>query len=185
MRITGSRVTLDTIIGAFQKGAIAEQIRDSFPSLSLAQIYGAIAYYLEHEAGVETYLLARRAEAESIKHEIESQQDTAGFRASISHAAHTAKLRADVDMKDVKGSQLIGRYIVTNPKICHGKPTFRGTRVLVADVLEQVASGVAWETIIEDWNDSITKEAIGEAVHLASQALLKHANEFVLELKSA
>ena len=88
-------------------------------------------------------------------------------------------------MKDVRRAHLIGRHIVTDPKICHGKPTFRGTRVLVADVLEQVASGVAWETIIEDWNDSITKEAISEAVQLASQALLKHANEFVLELKSA
>ena len=83
VRITGSRVTLDTIIGAFQKGATAEQIQDSFPSLSLAQIYGAIAYYLAHEAEVETYLRERRAEAESIKHEIESQQDTAGFRARI------------------------------------------------------------------------------------------------------
>ena len=83
VRITGSRVTLDTIIGAFQKGATAEQIQDSFPSLSLAQIYGAIAYYLNHEADVESYLRERRAEAESIKHEIESQQDTAGFRARI------------------------------------------------------------------------------------------------------
>jgi uncharacterized protein (DUF433 family) len=88
-------------------------------------------------------------------------------------------------MKESERAHLIGRYIVTDPRICHGKPTFRGTRVLVADVLEQVASGAAWETIIEEWNDSITKEAIGEAVQLASQALLKHANEFVLELKSA
>lgn len=80
---------------------------------------------------------------------------------------------------------LIGRYIITDPKICHGKPTFRGTRVLVADVLDQVASGMAWETIIEEWNGSITQEAIKEAVQLASQALLKHADEFVLELKSA
>ena len=69
-------------------------------------------------------------------------------------------------MKDMKRAHLIGRHIVTDPKICHDKPTFRGTRVLVADVLEQVASGVAWETIIEDWNDSISKEAIGEAVQL-------------------
>lgn len=88
-------------------------------------------------------------------------------------------------MKEVKRAHLIGRYIVTDPKICHGKPTFRGTRVLVADVLEQIASGMAWETIIEEWNDSVTKEAIGEAVQLASQALLKHENEFVLEQKSA
>ena len=85
----------------------------------------------------------------------------------------------------MKRAHLIGRHIVTDPRICHGKPTFRGTRVLVADVLEQVASGMAWETIIEEWNDSITKEAIREAVRLASQALLKHADEFVLEPKSA
>ena len=84
-------------------------------------------------------------------------------------------------MKRITKAQLIGRYLVTDPKICHGKPTFRGTRVLVADVLDQVASGMAWETIIEEWNASITKEAIREAVQLASQALLKHADEFILE----
>ena len=78
-------------------------------------------------------------------------------------------------------TQFMGRFIVTDPEIAHGKPTFRGTRVLVADVLEQVASGMAWETIIEEWNDSITKEAIQEAIQLASQAFIKHADEFVLE----
>ena len=77
--------------------------------------------------------------------------------------------------------QLIGRYIVADPKICHGKPTFCGTRVLVSDVLDQVANGMAWETIIEEWNNSITKEAIREAVELASQALFKHTDEFILE----
>ncbi len=86
-------------------------------------------------------------------------------------------------MKVRRGAARIGRHIITDPKICHGKPTFRGTRVLVSDVLEQVASGMAWETIIEEWNGSITKEAIREAVQLASEALLKHADEFVLELE--
>lgn len=79
----------------------------------------------------------------------------------------------------------IGRYIVTDPKICHGKPTFRGTRVLVSDVLEQVSNGMAWETIIEEWNGSITRDAITEAVQLASKALLKHADEFILQPISA
>ncbi len=79
----------------------------------------------------------------------------------------------------------IGRHIVTDPKICHGKPTFRGTRIMVADVLEQIASGMAWEAIIEEWHGSIGKEAIAEAVQLASQALLKHADEFILESVSA
>jgi uncharacterized protein (DUF433 family) len=77
--------------------------------------------------------------------------------------------------------QFVGRYVVTDPKVCHGKPTFLGTRVLVSDVLEQVASGMAWETIIEEWNGSITREAITEAVQLAREALLKHADEFILK----
>jgi len=66
----------------------------------------------------------------------------------------------------------LGRYVVINPAICHGQPTFRGTRILVTDVLEQVASGMAWEAIIEEWRGALTKEAIAEAVRLARKELL-------------
>ncbi|MBI3327080.1 MAG: DUF433 domain-containing protein [Nitrospinae bacterium] len=76
--------------------------------------------------------------------------------------------------------QVLGRYLVADPDICHGKPTFRGTRILVADVLEQVAAGLAWETIIEEWRGSITQEAIAEAVRLARQALLEHTAEYIV-----
>jgi len=75
----------------------------------------------------------------------------------------------------------MGRYIVTDPEICHGKPTFRGTRILVADVLEQVADGLAWETIIEEWRGSITHEAIAEVVRLSRQAFLENADKYALE----
>ncbi len=78
--------------------------------------------------------------------------------------------------------KLMGRYIVTDPKICHGKPTFRGTRIMVSQVLEQVSNGMVWEAIIDEWRGSITKEAIAEAVRLASQAFIEHADEYVLEL---
>jgi uncharacterized protein (DUF433 family) len=81
--------------------------------------------------------------------------------------------------------RLLGRYIITDPRICHGKPTFRGTRVLVADVLDQVANGTPWEMIVEEWNESVSFDAIKEAVQLASQALLKHAEEFVLDQPAA
>lgn len=73
-------------------------------------------------------------------------------------------------------AKFVGRYIVINPKICHGKPTFRGTRIMVADVLEQVAEGLAGETIIEEWRGSITHEAIAEAVSLAGKALGREGN---------
>jgi uncharacterized protein (DUF433 family) len=76
----------------------------------------------------------------------------------------------------------LGRYIVADPAICHGEPTFRGTRILVSDVLEQVASGMAWEAIVEEWRGGISKEAIGEAIRLAREALVTHAAELAPEL---
>ena len=74
-----------------------------------------------------------------------------------------------------------GRYVVTDPRICHGKPTFRGTRILVSHVLEQVASGMAWDTIVEEWRGSISREAIAEAVRVASRAFAEHARERFME----
>ncbi|HDJ38467.1 MAG TPA: DUF433 domain-containing protein [Methanosarcinales archaeon] len=41
------------------------------------------------------------------------------------------------------------QYIVADPAICHCEPIFRGTCIRVADVLEQVESGMAYEAIIE------------------------------------
>lgn len=78
-------------------------------------------------------------------------------------------------------AKLLGRYIVADPDICHGKPTFRGTRIFVSDVLEMVAEGMVWENIIEQWHGNITKEAIAEAVKLSSEAFLKYADELRLE----
>jgi uncharacterized protein (DUF433 family) len=72
----------------------------------------------------------------------------------------------------------LGRYIVANQAICHGKPVFAGTRIFVSDVLDMVANGMAWETIIEEWHGNITKEAISEAVSLASKAFHDHARDY-------
>ena len=54
--VAGSRVSLASIIYAFLEGASPETIRQNFPSLSLAQVYGAIAFYLNHPAESEAYL---------------------------------------------------------------------------------------------------------------------------------
>ena len=66
----------------------------------------------------------------------------------------------------------LGRYVVADPTICHGKPTFLGTRISVADVLDQVARGMAWEAIVDACRGDVTKEAIAEAVGLARDAFL-------------
>jgi uncharacterized protein (DUF433 family) len=83
--------------------------------------------------------------------------------------------------KDYLKAEALGRYIVADPKICHGKPTFRGTRIMASQVLELVAQGMDWESITERWEGSITKEAIAEAVRLSNQAFLEHAHEYLLE----
>src|SRR5882724_7199894 len=72
----------------------------------------------------------------------------------------------------------LGRYIVADPMICHGKPTFKGTRVFVADVLADVLAdverGLSWDFIVQRWGGGkITKAAVTEAVGLARGALLR------------
>jgi len=58
---------------------------------------------------------------------------------------------------------MVGRFIVADPAICHGQPTFRGTRILVEDVLEQVAAGIALETIVEVWLCNVPSEVSADA----------------------
>jgi uncharacterized protein (DUF433 family) len=83
IRIIGSRVTLDSIVHAFQYGATAEQIQASFPSLALREIYGAIAYYLEHQEQVDAYLQAQTQAAEETRRAIESRQNSTVLRERI------------------------------------------------------------------------------------------------------
>ena len=67
----------------------------------------------------------------------------------------------------------MGRYIVADPAVCHGKPTFRGTRVFVADVLADVERGLSWDFILHRWGrGKICKAAVTEAAQLAREALL-------------
>jgi uncharacterized protein (DUF433 family) len=63
-RITGTRVSLDSVVYAFLNGVSPESIQDSFPVLTLEQVYGAIAYYLAHQPEVDAYL--RQGEAEFV-----------------------------------------------------------------------------------------------------------------------
>ena len=63
----------------------------------------------------------------------------------------------------------LGEYIVADPEICHGQPTFKGTRVLVWVVLEQLADGMSWNAIVKEWRGRVPKAAIAEAAALASE----------------
>jgi len=80
-----------------------------------------------------------------------------------------------------KRRKVLGRYVVADPQICHGKPTFVGTRILVADVLELVAQGMAWGRLVKECHGSINEEAIAEAVRLAGRVFREHAEQAIPE----
>ena len=75
IRIKGSRVSLDSIIHYFKLGATAEQIVQSFPSLSLGDVYSSIAYYLSHRQEMEVYLEEQKVAADNLQDQLESYPD--------------------------------------------------------------------------------------------------------------
>ena len=88
IRIKGSRVSLDSIIHHFKLGATAEQIVQSFPSLSLCDVYSSIAYYLTHRQESEEYLKEQETAADALQEQLESNPSKKGI----------ATPKADVDL---------------------------------------------------------------------------------------
>ncbi len=62
--VTGVRISLDSIVYSFNQGQSPEAIQEDFPALKLAQIYGAIAFYLDHRAAIDQYLVDTEREFE-------------------------------------------------------------------------------------------------------------------------
>ena len=58
--IAGTRVSLSSVAHAFLNGQTAESIADSFPILTLEQVYGAVAFYLANRAEIDAYLEEER-----------------------------------------------------------------------------------------------------------------------------
>lgn len=80
IRVGGTRITLDTVVAAFDAGATAEEIAQQYPVVMLADIYSVIAYYLRHESEVRAYLARRQQQAEQVRDENERRFDPTGVR---------------------------------------------------------------------------------------------------------
>ena len=80
MRIRGTRVTVDTVLAAFDEGATAEEIVQRYPSVSLADVYQVVGYYLRHSCDMGTYLTGRRKKNLEIKASNESRWPPSGLR---------------------------------------------------------------------------------------------------------
>ena len=74
IRVAGTRVTLDTLLGFYQQGYTAERLHEGFPGVPLADVYATIAYYLRHRESVDQYLEENERKVERIRAEWESRQ---------------------------------------------------------------------------------------------------------------
>src|SRR5512138_2797340 len=74
-RVGGTRVTLDTVVRAFTRGATAEEITQQYPSLSLPDVYAVLSYYLQNLDEVDKYLEKRRKHAQAVRRENQKRFD--------------------------------------------------------------------------------------------------------------
>lgn len=72
-RVAGTRVALDSITRRFWEGDAPEAMVQSFPVLTLEQVYGSIAYYLRHQARIDTYLQQAEAEEAAVIEQLRRQ----------------------------------------------------------------------------------------------------------------
>jgi uncharacterized protein (DUF433 family) len=80
VRVAGTRVTLETIVDAFELGATAEEIAQQYPSVPLVDVYSVITYYLRHKPEVEAYMSEREALVERVREDIEQRFPSDGIR---------------------------------------------------------------------------------------------------------
>src|SRR6266446_4898580 len=80
IRVRGTRVTLDAVVEAFRRGCTAEEIAQQYPTVSLADVYAVLGYFLGHEAEVTAYVGERASGHDAVRRESERRFDPQGVR---------------------------------------------------------------------------------------------------------
>ena len=80
LRVSKTRVTLDTLVAAFKDGATPEEIAQQYASVPLADVYSIIGYYLRRMADVEAYLVERQRAAGEVQTANEARFSPVGVR---------------------------------------------------------------------------------------------------------
>ena len=80
IRVGNTRVTLDTVIGAFKNGDTAEQIAQNYPVLDLVDVYAVIAFYLYQSEAVDTYLAEHMEAGQQLRAQMDARFDPQGIR---------------------------------------------------------------------------------------------------------
>jgi uncharacterized protein (DUF433 family) len=91
-RVANTRVMLDSVIAGYKQGHSPETIRQQYSALTLEQVYGAITYYLAHQAQVDEYLRRQDALWQQLRREAERQPAPVVKRLRALRRKETAKM---------------------------------------------------------------------------------------------
>jgi len=80
IRVADTRVSLDSVIIAFNQGSAPEQIVYDYDSLSLPEVYATISYYLQHREEVDSYLAKRAKQNKELRKSNEARFSQKGLR---------------------------------------------------------------------------------------------------------
>lgn len=83
VRVVGSRVTLDSIVAVFDRGATPEEVVQSFPSLGLGDVYAVLAWVVSRRAEVDEYLARRATEEQEARQNAERRSPSASLREKL------------------------------------------------------------------------------------------------------
>ena len=84
VRMANSRIPIDNVITAYQRGATPEEIvEEQYPTLNVADVYLVIGFYLRHKPEVDVYLAEQAAEEEKILRIIDERSNHAQFREEL------------------------------------------------------------------------------------------------------
>jgi uncharacterized protein (DUF433 family) len=158
----GTRVPASTVLAYPAKGETFEEILAIWPELKREAVGEAIR--LAGEA------LRERSEAQArAPRKVGRAKQSPRVRGEAVHTPRSISEK-EQPMKLVE----VGQFLVVDPRVCHGKLTFKGTRVPVETVLNRLAKGRTVESLLVSWPE-LTREAIAEAVTLAKEALVERS----------
>lgn len=82
-RVGGTRVLLETLVAAFQRGDSPEEIREQYPTVCLGDIYAVLTYYIRHQSDVDAYLRERERVGAEVRAKVEARFPAEGLRARL------------------------------------------------------------------------------------------------------
>jgi uncharacterized protein (DUF433 family) len=89
-RVAETRVSLDSLVYLFREGMSAESMVESYPTLTLEQLHGALAFYLGNQKEIDAYLEEGQRTAQ-LQHE-RSRQSNAELIAKLQRARHASQI---------------------------------------------------------------------------------------------